>query len=207
MDTSLREVHAEGHLRRTLSTLKMLLRGHLPKEEFILTDRKMPSARFFLLGKGKICWEIGRFCVVCGRKPLRVGALCGAVVPRGGQGATPTPHFALTLTALSSSDNSVRARSFGEASGTQNYVVIRELVDDRWYEYFLHNQRGRLLEWMLLVRGKERIFTVSAPGNVRDKLSSDGPPPAVETRLAGSEVASRPSQRERELGATSFVLG
>ena len=97
MDTSLREVHAEGHLRRTLSTLKMLLRGHLPKEEFILTDRKMPSARFFLLGKGKICWEIGRFCVVCGRKPLRVGALCGAVVPRGGQGATPTPHFALTL--------------------------------------------------------------------------------------------------------------
>jgi amino acid transporter len=42
-------------------------------------------------------------------------------------------------------------------------VVIPELVEDRWYEYFLHNQRGRLLEWMLLVRGNERIFTVSAP--------------------------------------------
>jgi len=42
-------------------------------------------------------------------------------------------------------------------------VVIPELVEDRWYEYFLHNQRARLLEWVLLARGNERIFTVSAP--------------------------------------------
>jgi hypothetical protein len=42
-------------------------------------------------------------------------------------------------------------------------VVIPELVEYRWYEYFLHNQRGRLLEWALLARGNERIFTVSAP--------------------------------------------
>jgi amino acid transporter len=42
-------------------------------------------------------------------------------------------------------------------------VVIPELVEDKWYEYFLHNQRGRLLEWVLLARGNERIFTVSAP--------------------------------------------
>jgi len=42
-------------------------------------------------------------------------------------------------------------------------VVIPELVEDSWYEYFLHNQRGRLLEWMLLVNGNERIFTVTAP--------------------------------------------
>ena len=26
-------------------------------------------------------------------------------------------------------------------------VVIPELVEDKWYDYFLHNQRGRLLEW------------------------------------------------------------
>src|SRR5579862_9709118 len=32
-------------------------------------------------------------------------------------------------------------------------VVIPELVEDKWYEYFLHNQRGRLLEWVLLARG------------------------------------------------------
>jgi amino acid transporter len=42
-------------------------------------------------------------------------------------------------------------------------VVIPELVEDRWYEYFLHNQRGRLLEWVLLARGNARVFTVSAP--------------------------------------------
>ena len=46
-------------------------------------------------------------------------------------------------------------------------VVIPELVEDKWYEYFLHNQRGRLLEWVLLARGNERIFTVSAPWYVR----------------------------------------
>jgi amino acid transporter len=43
------------------------------------------------------------------------------------------------------------------------FVVIPELVERRWYEYFLHNQRGRLLEWMLQVRGNERILTLSAP--------------------------------------------
>jgi amino acid transporter len=47
--------------------------------------------------------------------------------------------------------------------GRNIVVVIPELVEGRWYEYFLHNQRGRLLEWVLLARGNERIFTVSAP--------------------------------------------
>jgi amino acid transporter len=47
--------------------------------------------------------------------------------------------------------------------GRSIVVVIPEMVEDRWYEYFLHNQRGRLLEWVLLARGNERIFTVSAP--------------------------------------------
>jgi len=47
--------------------------------------------------------------------------------------------------------------------GRSIIVVVPELVEDRWYEYFLHNQRGRLLEWVLLSRGNERIFTVSAP--------------------------------------------
>jgi amino acid transporter len=49
-------------------------------------------------------------------------------------------------------------------------VVIPELVEDKWYEYFLHNQRGRLLEWVLLARGNERIFTVSAPWYVGKRL-------------------------------------
>jgi amino acid transporter len=49
-------------------------------------------------------------------------------------------------------------------------VVIPELVEDKWYEYFLHNQRGRLLEWVLLARGNERIFTVSAPWYVGERI-------------------------------------
>ena len=49
-------------------------------------------------------------------------------------------------------------------------VVIPELVEDKWYEYFLHNQRGRLLEWVLLARGNEKIHTVSAPWYVGHKV-------------------------------------
>ena len=48
-------------------------------------------------------------------------------------------------------------------------VVVPELVEDRWYEYFLHNQRARLLLWTLLVRGNERIFTVSSPYYISEK--------------------------------------
>ena len=51
-------------------------------------------------------------------------------------------------------------------------VVIPELVEDRWYEYFLHNQRGRLLEWVLLARGNDNIFTVVAPWYVGKKTDS-----------------------------------
>jgi amino acid transporter len=42
-------------------------------------------------------------------------------------------------------------------------VVIPEFVEDRWYEYFLHNQRARLLQWVLLAKGNGRIFTVASP--------------------------------------------
>jgi amino acid transporter len=48
-------------------------------------------------------------------------------------------------------------------------VVIPALVEDKWYEYFLHNQRARMLEWVLLARGNERIFTVSAPWYIRKR--------------------------------------
>jgi amino acid transporter len=52
-------------------------------------------------------------------------------------------------------------------------VVIPELVEDKWYEYFLHNQRGRLLEWVLLARGNDCIFTVVAPWYVGKKTDSN----------------------------------
>ncbi|HWW18610.1 MAG TPA: APC family permease [Candidatus Saccharimonadales bacterium] len=51
-------------------------------------------------------------------------------------------------------------------------VIIPELVEGAWYEYFLHNQRGRLLEWMLEVRGNERIFAVNAPYYLGDHPDS-----------------------------------
>jgi len=48
-------------------------------------------------------------------------------------------------------------------------VVIPELVEDKWYEYFLHNQRAHLLEWVLLARGNKRIFAVSAPWYIGER--------------------------------------
>jgi amino acid transporter len=42
-------------------------------------------------------------------------------------------------------------------------VVIPVFVEDHWYEYFLHNQRARLLQWLLLAKGNERIFTITSP--------------------------------------------
>jgi len=46
-------------------------------------------------------------------------------------------------------------------------VVIPEMVEEKWYEYFMHNQRARLLEWMLLARGNERIYAVASPFYLR----------------------------------------
>ena len=48
-------------------------------------------------------------------------------------------------------------------------VIIPTLIEDRWYEYFLHNQRGRLLEWALLAQGNQRIFTLSSPCYLSDQ--------------------------------------
>jgi amino acid transporter len=48
-------------------------------------------------------------------------------------------------------------------------VVIPELVESRWYEYFLHNQRARLLEWVLLVHGNKQICTLSSPYYLSDQ--------------------------------------
>src|SRR5271155_4181963 len=49
-------------------------------------------------------------------------------------------------------------------------VVIPQLVENEWFEYFLHNQRGRLMEWALLAQGNKRIFTLSAPSYLSDQI-------------------------------------
>jgi hypothetical protein len=50
-------------------------------------------------------------------------------------------------------------------------VVIPELVEKRWYEYFLHNQRGRMLELLILVHGNKRVFSLSAPYYLSEEIS------------------------------------
>jgi amino acid transporter len=49
-------------------------------------------------------------------------------------------------------------------------VLIPELVEGHWYEYFLHNQRGRLLEWVLLANGNKRISTLASPYYLADEV-------------------------------------
>ncbi|HTZ49022.1 MAG TPA: APC family permease [Verrucomicrobiae bacterium] len=48
-------------------------------------------------------------------------------------------------------------------------VVIPQLVEDHWYEYFLHNQRGRLLAWALLAQGNKNIYALSSPTYLSDQ--------------------------------------
>src|SRR3984893_14323351 len=74
-------------------------------------------------------------------------------------------------------------------------VVIPELVEGRWYEYFLHNQRGRLLEWMLLVRGNDRIFTLAAPYYLGDHPDDTGKRSTKDGGAVHGEVCEVDSER------------
>jgi amino acid transporter len=42
-------------------------------------------------------------------------------------------------------------------------VVIPELVEDRWYNYLLHNQRASVLKALLLLKGDRRIIVINVP--------------------------------------------
>ena len=50
-----------------------------------------------------------------------------------------------------------------ENAGRTIAVVIPDLVERHWYEYFLHNQRSQLLSTMLLLKGERRIAIVNMP--------------------------------------------
>jgi amino acid transporter len=47
-------------------------------------------------------------------------------------------------------------------------VLIPQLVEPRWYYYFLHNQRGELLTALLLLKGDRRIVTINVPWYLKD---------------------------------------
>ncbi len=42
-------------------------------------------------------------------------------------------------------------------------VLLPELVEHRWYQYFLHNQRARILAARLLLGGAHRIVIINVP--------------------------------------------
>jgi amino acid transporter len=49
-------------------------------------------------------------------------------------------------------------------------VVIPELVERRWYQYFLHGQTASLLKTLLLVRGMPQLVIVTTPWYLKDWL-------------------------------------
>jgi hypothetical protein len=48
-------------------------------------------------------------------------------------------------------------------------VLLPELVERRWYQYFLHNQRARILAARLLMQGEHRIVIVYVPWYLRER--------------------------------------
>jgi len=42
-------------------------------------------------------------------------------------------------------------------------VVLPELVERRWYQYFLHNQRPAMLKALLYVRGNQKTVVINVP--------------------------------------------
>ena len=42
-------------------------------------------------------------------------------------------------------------------------VIVPELVEHKWYHYFLHNQRAQGMKALLLLRGNQHITTVNIP--------------------------------------------
>ena len=48
-------------------------------------------------------------------------------------------------------------------------VLLPELVERQWYQYFLHNQRARILAARLLAQGAHRIVIVNVPWYLRER--------------------------------------
>ncbi|MBX3096306.1 MAG: APC family permease [Fimbriimonadaceae bacterium] len=56
----------------------------------------------------------------------------------------------------------VKARRI-QHPGRQIMVVVPELVEARWYQYFLHNQRAQALKAALLIQGENDIVVMNVP--------------------------------------------
>jgi amino acid transporter len=50
-----------------------------------------------------------------------------------------------------------------ENPGRRVIAIVPELVEPRWYNYFLHSQRSALLKTLLLVKGNDRVSVLNIP--------------------------------------------
>jgi len=48
-------------------------------------------------------------------------------------------------------------------------VLLPELIERQWYQYFLHNQRAQILAARLLTQGTHRIVIVNVPWYLRKR--------------------------------------
>jgi amino acid transporter len=60
------------------------------------------------------------------------------------------------------------ARLSNENPDRQIAVIIPELVENRWYQYLLHNQRATMLKAALLFRGHQRVVVINVPWYLSD---------------------------------------
>jgi amino acid transporter len=70
----------------------------------------------------------------------------------------PSPYRHL-LTPLLDYISQLRA----EDPDRQIAVIIPELVESRWYQYLMHNQRATMLKAALLFRGDQRVVVINVP--------------------------------------------
>lgn len=50
-----------------------------------------------------------------------------------------------------------------ENPGRRVIAIVPELVENRWFNYFLHSQRATLLKTLLLVKGNDRVSVLNIP--------------------------------------------
>ncbi|MGH9326254.1 MAG: APC family permease [Terriglobia bacterium] len=55
-----------------------------------------------------------------------------------------------------------------ENQARQIALLLPELVEQHWYHYFLHNQRGKLLKALLLLKGNRGTVIISVPWYLQD---------------------------------------
>ena len=73
-------------------------------------------------------------------------------------------------------------------SNRQIAVVVPEIVEKRWYQYFLHKQRGKVLSLALIFKGNQRISIVNLPWHL-DEQPAARREPVMEKRAATDEAA------------------